>query len=58
MFLNTAIHNETTTANHRSVTTLTSSTSHENILIQEKDAINKNWVLVENQSTVHVVCNQ
>ena len=29
--------------------------SREHILSQEKGAINRNWVLIDNQSTVHMI---
>ena len=31
--------------------------SREHILSQEKSAINRNWVLIDNQSTVHMIHN-
>ena len=57
MFLNNAIQNEETTADHRSGTIFPSITIHEHILIQAKGDINRNWVLIDNQSTVHVIYN-
>ena len=46
MFLNNAIKNEETTADHIIGTSFPISTSHENILIQAKGDINRNWVLI------------
>ena len=57
MFINNAIQNEDTTADHRSGTIFPSSTICENILSQAKGAINQNWVLIDNQSTVNVIYN-
>ena len=57
MFLNNAIQNEETTVYHRGGAIFPSSTSHEHILSQAKSAINRNWLLIDNQSTVHVICN-
>ena len=57
MFLNNAIQNEENTVEHMSGKISTSSTNHENILSQAKGGINKNWLLIENQSKVHVFCN-
>ena len=58
MFLKNSIQNEETTADHRSGTIFPSSTSHEHILSRAKGNINRNWILIENQSTVHVICNK
>ena len=33
------------------------SDSHDNILIQKKRAIIKNWVLIDNQPPLHVILN-
>ena len=57
MFLNNEIQNEQTTVDHRGGAIFPSSTSHEHILSQAKIAINRNWLLIENQSTVHVIYN-
>ena len=57
MFLNNTIQNEDTTAYHRGGAIFPSSTSHEHILSQAKSAINRNWLLIDNQSTVHVIYN-
>ena len=57
MFLNNAIRNEETTVDHRGGTMFPSSTSCENILIQAEVDINLNRLLIDNQSTVHVICN-
>ena len=57
MFLNNVIQNEETAADHRSGTIFTSSNSNENILSQAKGDINLNWLLIDNQSPVHVICN-
>ena len=55
MFLNNAIKNEETNADHRSDTNSISSTSHEHTLSQAKGAINQHWVLIDNRSTVHLI---
>ena len=57
MFLKNAIQNKETTADHRSDTIFTSSTSNKNIFNQAKGAINLNWVLINHQSTVYVIFN-
>ena len=58
MLLNNKIQNEETTADHRSGTTFKSTTSHEHIPSQTRGAMNRNWLWIENQSTVHVICNK
>ena len=57
MSLNNKIKNEETAADHMSGTIFPSNTSHEHIFSQEKGYIILNWVLIDNQSTVHVICN-
>ena len=57
MFLYNAIQNEETTTDHMIGTIFKSITSHEHILSQAKGDINRNWVLIDNKFTVHVICN-
>ena len=57
MFLNNAIQNEENTEDHRIGTIFPISTSNEHILSQAKGYINRNWVLIYNQSIVYVICN-
>ena len=57
LFLNNEIQNKTTTTDHRIGTTLPSSTIHGHICIQAKGSINQNWVLIDHQSTVRLICN-
>ena len=57
MFMNNVLKNQENTVDNRSGTIFPSITSHEHIPSQAKGDINRNWVLIYNHSTVHIIRN-